>query len=368
MNKYIFLSVFFIVDMAVAGQNSPFFDYLNSNVPAIDIDGDGVADLHRTFHKGRLIETVYTPTRQPNYKEITKHTGKDRFTQTVFVNDRKVATVNQIPTARGLKIETVEETSKTIVIMDAKNRVTENYTLKKGLWLFKDKKIEPIHTVIQASDAVNSTPGGTTSQAPSSLQEVEPAGFRIDSRSCNPADRVILSHATRKVANDLLPCLSRLNPQLGQSLLQNISTQKNLIRCSQPIPADARVAADQKIMAYTMPVPSAPISFAAGTPSARAELSEAQQITESASLIFHEALHNLGIPHNEDVANGRSNIADAVFGCQLHCTPELASSMPFIDKEQSCERCANQNTTLVRAAANALPRRPTNSCTRGTDI
>lgn len=352
----------------LVGDLSHFFQ---GKLPQIDLNNDGKVDLVRTYERGVLIETVYTPSWKANFREVITYPTKTQIVRERFEKELKISRtiIERDIDVPGELVEEVYSSfvegraQKRVVHTYEKNRkVIEYYQWDKEKWIMQKREEKELPPVIQneydciqgpyvehltkADCDVNSNWNKFVSLFTDvscvedfTFYQTE-MNFRIDAESCPKFILEKFDQATKELLNKKLPCLFRLNPDLGYEVVQNLDLHRNVIRCS----ASFYTPDGTRAVAYTYERPNADINML------RLDYKNKRfyhDDLELADILFHETLHH----HLEDCPrHNRGDVRDGVYGCEFMCSDyrdgpihEIPAGYVRIASLEGCEQCVTED-------------------------
>ena len=324
--------------------------FLSSQYQNIDLDGDGRADLIKSYKNGKLTKVVFSLTRQTSFKIVTDHYPDGRVEEKEYQYSRIVSKKTTTKSSQDL-IEEIEKywplRSKMMKTYRGQFMNEIKYKLDNNAWVVdsnKTAKIEKVNEVTRPSQTWDIPIQEIIPVEPpiTQLPRREPLGYRINPDSCNDFNNRVLSAATHEINDNILPCLTQANPILAGKVVQHLGLHRNQINCLD----DDNCSSDDVFGCVDLR-PDTNIYMVSATPDRRLATlrnrnqtpTDHQLVSQTAAVLFHETLHF--VTNTRHQAN-EVGFTDLVYGCQSLCadgaTRELGTSKP-VDYRRACPAC-----------------------------
>lgn len=332
-----------ILNRAVLASSTPpdqLALFLKGAASVVDIDNDGLIDFRLTVHANEKI-IDFTPSWNKSFRSKKIFSG-DRFSLEVYhdnllqektITSREPQTGKYINRTQLLNFNQQAHPTLKIVwnyFQDQKYYEKQSYQFKKSSWNELEKETHPFQLHLSAQKqcyrqlVVPEIPE-FLKVFPSSWQSyISPLldtqfGIRVDASTCGEASLDVLDQAIDLIVNTHLKCLREVRPDLVAALVDNIASNKTIVKCQSH--SGTNYVSTSNCNAFTYSQLDADITLCGIDPS-EGILREAEDLS---STLLHELLHHhiKGCPNH-----AKGDVRDAINGCANICSGNL-EKMPY---------------------------------------
>ena len=111
--------------------------YLSEKYKKIDIDGDGVEDLVKTYKAGRLVKVDFSLSRTPAYRSSTEYMNSDKVVESRLMYSKLTSKVITLKSEKELLIDkTIFYPTQSKLVTTFRGKFVNNrkYVLKRKQW------------------------------------------------------------------------------------------------------------------------------------------------------------------------------------------------------------------------------------------